>query len=102
MTRCTTGEWILDGDVIYARVVDGGVVSEPLLAHLNPSMPDVAPIEDAAVRRGNGLLFAHARHLLEACHYALEWIERDETTHGRLFDTGNVLRAAIAKAEGRA
>jgi hypothetical protein len=46
-------------------------------------------------------LIAAAPDLLEACRQALTHIEVDETTHGRPFSAGNVLRAAIAKAEGR-
>lgn len=39
--------------------------------------------------------------LLEALEQALLWIESDETTHGRKYGTGNVARAAIAKARGK-
>jgi hypothetical protein len=50
----------------------------------------------------NARLIAAAPDLLEACEQALMWVEDDETTHGRKFGTGNVLRAAIAKATGAA
>lgn len=38
--------------------------------------------------------------MLEALEQALTHIEVDETTHGRNFAAGNVIRAVIAKAEG--
>lgn len=39
--------------------------------------------------------------LLEALKRALAYIERDETAHDRKFGEGNVVRAALAKAEGK-
>lgn len=44
---------------------------------------------------------AEYRELVDACRIALMWIEGDESTHGRTYNTGDELRAAIAKAEGR-
>ena len=49
----------------------------------------------------NALLIAAAPELLDALEQALQWIEVDETTHGRKFGAGNVARDAIAKATGR-
>ena len=46
----------------------------------------------------NAHLIAAAPDLYEACLQALTHIEVDETTHGRNFAAGNVIRAAIAKA----
>jgi len=45
-------------------------------------------------------LIAAAPDMLEACRRALSYIERDEAAHGREFGEGNIIRAAIAKAEG--
>jgi|JI10StandDraft_1071094.scaffolds.fasta_scaffold488824_3 hypothetical protein len=53
-------------------------------------------------KEANARLIAAAPELLEACQQALMQAEMDETTHGRKFGWGNVLRAAIAKATGAA
>ncbi len=45
-------------------------------------------------------VFLAAPDLLAALRLCVEWIEQDESTHGRAFNTGNLARAAIAKAEG--
>ena len=39
------------------------------------------------------------QRLLDAAEAALRWVESDESTHGRRFATGNVLRAAIDAAK---
>ena len=48
----------------------------------------------------NARLIAAAPDLLSALEQALQWIEVDESTHGRTFGAGNVAREAIAKATG--
>jgi hypothetical protein len=51
------------------------------------------------LRQANASLIAAAPDLLEACRHALAHIEVDECTHGRPFSAGNLLRAAIDRAE---
>ncbi len=46
----------------------------------------------------NARLIAAAPDMLSALEQALGHIEVDETTHGRPFAAGNVIRAALAKA----
>ena len=48
----------------------------------------------------NAHLIAAAPELYEALIRCLEYIENDETTHGRPFGEGNEARAALAKARG--
>jgi hypothetical protein len=55
--------------------------------------------EDA---EANARLIAAAPEMLDALKQALLYIERDEVAHGRPFAAGNVVRAAISKAEGGA
>lgn len=43
---------------------------------------------------------AIVKELVEALDQARQYIEDDETAHGRKFGTGNAVRAAIAKARG--
>lgn len=45
--------------------------------------------------------FAASPQMFDALKQALLYIETDEIAHGRQFGDGNVVRAAIAKAEGR-
>ena len=62
----------------------------------------VAHVKNSTIQplAANARLIAAAPEMLEACRQALTHIEVDETTHGRPFAAGNVLRAAIAKATG--
>lgn len=46
-------------------------------------------------------LVAAAPEMLEALEQALVHIAADETTHGRNFGVGNVVRKAISKAKGK-
>ncbi len=64
--------------------------------------PDAKPGYPMTIDEAEKLarLFAAAPELLEACKQALRWIESDETTHNRLYGTGNALRAAIEAATG--
>lgn len=45
-------------------------------------------------------LIAAAPDLYAALVRCLEWVEADETVHGRTFGCGNDARAALAKARG--
>ena len=83
------------------------VVNKPRLSSLEVYAGDTAVCElwrraDRAAEHATAQLIAAAPDLLEACWQALTHIESDECTHGRPFAAGNVLRAAVAKAEGRA
>ena len=63
----------------------------------------VAHVKNSTIQplAANARLIAAAPELLEACWQALTHIEFEECTHGRPFAAGNVLRKAIAKAEGK-
>ena len=80
------------------------VVNKPRLSSLEVYAGDTAICElwrraDRAAEHATAQLIAAAPDLLNACWQALTHIESDECTHGRPFAAGNVLRAAIAKAE---
>jgi len=60
-----------------------------------------SPMEDdPQAESANARLIAAASDMLAALEQALTHIEVDETTHGRNFAAGNVVRTAIARATG--
>lgn len=90
----TPGEWtgeVFEDGAFVIQGPDGAVLCQ------RNSWPT-----RAAESRSNGSLMMAAPKMLEALKQALTHIEVDETTHGRNFAAGNVVRAAIRKAQGRA
>lgn len=96
MTEHTPGPWkVGQGDFsgcIFAVDREQGRLRE------GTPYPIASVIHRDAEGARNAQLIAAAPVLLNALEQALQWIEVDETTHGREFSAGNVARAAIAKA----
>lgn len=94
----TPGPWtIRHGTNIFAARTDVG--HEGCICNTGShgsNHQDCGPENEA-----NARLIAAAPDMLEALEQALQWIEVDETTHGRKFGAGNVAREAIAKATGQ-
>lgn len=109
MSGHTPGPW-LAADAISScvglPVVKSGEGGGRLICNVNhahdPMHGKVAG-DDAFNREAlsNARLIAAAPDMLDALEQALLHIEVDESTHGRPFAAGNVIRAAIARAEGR-
>ena len=86
----TNGEFIVQGGAVH-------------IDSLHCIFPDVAEVKNRPFESetlSNARLIAAAPELLEALDQARQYIEDDETAHGRKFGTGNAVRAAIAKARG--
>lgn len=93
----TGGTWTVNGNVIEGGY---GILPRTEIARVHTFNPVWSGQGGPEVNAANARLIAAAPDLLAACKAALKWIEADESTHGRPFGEGKVLRAAIAKAEG--
>lgn len=82
-----TGKDEFDGTVFSVRMLENGE-------------EELVYIAENIRKEETANLIAAAPELLEALDQARQYIEDDETAHGRKFGTGNAVRAAIAKARG--
>ena len=83
-----TGKDEFDGTVFSVRMLENGE-------------EELVYIAENIRKEETANLIAAAPELLEALEQACQYIEDDETAHGRKFGTGNAVRAAIAKARGQ-
>lgn len=104
-------DWEPEGDgencasepYVYAQNVDHRDGKQPLIAlcYVPTSLQNrYYGVDVDSEEVANARLIAAAPELLEALEQACQYIEDDETAHGRKFGTGNAVRAAIAKARG--
>lgn len=107
----TAGPWQImneyDGSTVVIANVDGETFPDGTSSFSYDFVCDTLPDDGDGSRSrkiaiANARLIAAAPTMLEALKQALLYIQRDEVAHGRPFAAGNVVRAAISKAEGGA